>query len=168
LERFTPSPLTGEGRGGGEKDFRRVSGFQNPGFCPPIFSMAEVWHLIQSKDSNYKTDSSIARALRRRLTDAEKVLWKHLRKSSLEGVKFRRQQPIGPYVVDFISFSKKIIVEVDGGQHAVNWKKDQERDQYFLDKGFHVKRYWNNEVLQSIEAVLTDIRQEILRDSPSS
>jgi len=65
----------------------------------------------------------------------------------MEGLKFRRQQPIGRYIVDFVCFEKKIIIEVDGGQHAVETKKDTERDGWFRSQGFKVLRFWNNEVL---------------------
>ncbi len=70
----------------------------------------------------------LARNLRANQTDAEKLIWKHLRSKQLANTKFRRQQPVGNYIVDFISFEKKLIVELDGGQHAVNTLKDQERD----------------------------------------
>jgi len=64
----------------------------------------------------------------------------------MEGLKFRRQQPIGRYIVDFVCFEKKIIIEVDGGQHAVETKKDTERDEWLRSQGFKVITFWNNEV----------------------
>ncbi|MGA7579511.1 MAG: DUF559 domain-containing protein [Desulfobaccales bacterium] len=75
-----------------------------------------------------KTSIILARSLRRRQTDAERLLWRHLQSKQLEGFKFRRQAPIGKYIVDFVSFARKLIVEVDGGQHAVEIEKDQERE----------------------------------------
>jgi very-short-patch-repair endonuclease len=112
-------------------------------------------------DQTYKLDARLARSLRKRLTDAERVLWKHFRNNQFENVKFRRQQPIGPYVVDFISFSNKLVIEVDGGQHAEMQEKDRERDLYFINKGYRVLRFWNNEVLLNTEGVLHAIREEI-------
>ena len=81
----------------------------------------------------------------------------------MEGVKFRRQQPFGKYIVDFISFSKKLVIEVDGGQHALQKEKDEVREQYIKGEGFRVLRFWNNEVLQNIEGVIEVIRQSIFK-----
>ena len=72
----------------------------------------------------------------------------------MEGLKFRRQQPIGRYIVDFVCFEKKIIIEVDGGQHAVETKKDTERDEWLRSQGFKVITFWNNEVLTNTQGVL--------------
>lgn len=104
--------------------------------------------------------NSIAKTLRKRLTDTEQVLWKYLRANQMEGLKFRRQEPIGNYIVDFICYEKRIIIEVDGGQHSVNKEKDNKRDKWFKEQGFKVLRFWDNEVLTNIEGVL-----EVLRDS---
>ncbi|HET7153662.1 MAG TPA: endonuclease domain-containing protein, partial [Candidatus Kapabacteria bacterium] len=86
------------------------------------------------------------------MTDAERLLWRHLRNSQLDGLKFRRQEPIDPYVVDFICFEKKIIIELDGGQHGedIQIKKDNERTKYLNEKGFQVVRFPNREVLKNI------------------
>ncbi len=108
---------------------------------------------------------AIARNLRKRLTDAEKVLWKHLRLKQLEGFKFRRQQLIGNYIVDFVCFENRIVIEVDGGQHAVEKNKDNERDGWFKGEGFRVLRFWNNEVLMNIGGVLEVIRANCLNTS---
>ena len=98
----------------------------------------------------------MAKTLRKRPTDAEILLWRYLRSKQLEGMKFRRQQPIGRYVVDFVCFEKKIIIEVDGGQHSVETEKDKERDEWFKSQGFKVLRFWNNEVLANTQGVLED------------
>jgi very-short-patch-repair endonuclease len=82
-----------------------------------------------------------------------------LRRKQLEGLKFRRQQPIDNYVVDFECFEKCIVIEVDGGQHSIERDKDSERDNYLVINGFKVLRFWNNEVLQNIEGVLEMIRK---------
>ena len=96
----------------------------------------------------------LARTLRRNATDAEKALWRLLRASQLAGAKFRRQQPVGPYIADFVSFSHRIVVECDGGQHCDNLA-DRERDAWFARQGFRTIRFWNNEVLDNPEGVLT-------------
>ena len=109
--------------------------------------------------------SKIAQKLRNNSTDTEKYLWKYLRGRQLEGFKFRRQHPIGKYIVDFINLERKIIIEVDGGQHLEN-KKDELRDKWFEEQGYEVLRFWNNEVLTNIEGVLESIRKKLYSPSP--
>ena len=77
----------------------------------------------------------------------------------MEGLKFRRQQPIDNYIVDFVCFENHIVIEVDGGQHATEKEKDIERDIYLRRQGFKVLRFWNNEVLQNTNGVLAVIRR---------
>jgi len=91
------------------------------------------------------------------MTNAERLLWQHLRNRELGGYKFRRQRPIGPYIVDFVCLEKKLVVEVDGGQHAGQVELDTKRSGYLKEKGYQVLRFWNNEVLKEIESVLTVI-----------
>jgi very-short-patch-repair endonuclease len=98
-----------------------------------------------------------ARQLRCKQTDTENLLWSRLRAHRLSGLKFRRQQPIGVYVVDFICPEKKLIVEVDGGQHQVRAGYDEVRDAWLKSEGFTVLRYWNNDVMGNVEGVLEDI-----------
>ena len=86
----------------------------------------------------------------------------------MEGLKFRRQQPIDNYIVDFVCFENRLIIEVDGGQHAAESNKDRERDFYLQQFGFKVLRFWNNEVLQNTKAVLEIIREKCLSPSPQS
>ncbi|MHB8069812.1 MAG: endonuclease domain-containing protein [Desulfobaccales bacterium] len=109
--------------------------------------------------------SNRARSLRQRLTDAERRLWRHLRDRQLGGWKFRRQHPVGPYIVDFICLEKKVVIEVDGGQHAENEELDKRRSAYLEKLGYHILRFWNNEVLQETEAVLNTIFAN-LEDAP--
>ncbi|MCK4778447.1 MAG: endonuclease domain-containing protein [Actinomycetia bacterium] len=104
-----------------------------------------------------------ARDLRKNSTDAESLLWKHISRKQLEGIKFRRQHPIENYIVDFICFEKKIVIEVDGGQHNIDNKKDIIRDNFFNGKGYKVLRFWNNEVLKNIEGVIGVIREECVK-----
>ena len=110
--------------------------------------------------------STLARQLRRRSTDAEIALWRILRASSLAGIKFRRQQPIGPYIVDFISFSHHLIVECDGGQHADS-ASDTARDMWFAEQGFRTLRFWNHEILANREGVIQVILEAVTSPSPS-
>jgi len=84
----------------------------------------------------------------------------------MEGLKFRRQQTIDNYIVDFVCFENRIIIEVDGGQHAAENNKDRERDTYFQRYGFKVLRFWNNEVLQNTNGVLVVIRENCLSHPP--
>lgn len=108
-----------------------------------------------------------ARRLRKNQTDAEQCLWQRLRGRSLAGLKFRRQHPIGPYICDFVCVDQKLIIEIDGGQHAANIEKDAVRTAYLQSQGFSVVRFWNHEVLATTEAVLEKILKRIESDSLS-
>ncbi|MGH7890390.1 MAG: endonuclease domain-containing protein [Thermodesulfobacteriota bacterium] len=94
-----------------------------------------------------------ARELRKNPTESEQMLWKHLRLRQLGGYKFRRQQPLGPYFVDFVCLEKRLIVEVDGGQHSEQIAYDSERSGWLEAQEFPIVRFWNNEVLKEIEVV---------------
>jgi len=97
---------------------------------------------------------SRARELRKRSTNAEKKLWSYLRLRQIAGHKFRRQQPIGKYIADFACLEKKLVVEVDGGQHSEPIAYDEDRTMWLESQGYRVLRFWNNEVLKEIEIVL--------------
>jgi very-short-patch-repair endonuclease len=101
--------------------------------------------------------------LRNNATDVERILWHCLRNSQVDGIKFRRQQPIETYIVDFVSFDKKIVIELDGSQHSENTGYDVHRDACLRDNGYTVVRFWNNDVIENIEGVLEVIRQECLK-----
>ena len=88
----------------------------------------------------------LAKVLRKSQTDAEKIVWQKLRSKQLSGFKFKRQQPLGRYIVDFVCFDKKLIVEIDGGQHATQTGKDLQREQWLQSEGFEVVRFWNNDI----------------------
>jgi very-short-patch-repair endonuclease len=94
-----------------------------------------------------------AKNLRKNMTDAEKLFWYKVRDRRLAGYKFKRQVPVGPYIVDFSCLDYKVVVEIDGGQHNDN-SADIIRDQFLQDSGFKVLRYWNNEILNNIDGVL--------------
>jgi very-short-patch-repair endonuclease len=100
--------------------------------------------------------TGLARRLRRDLTDAERRLWHQLKDRRLAGLKFRRQHPIGRYVADFACVERRLVVEVDGGQHAES-AADRARDAALQAAGFRVLRFWNNEVLQNMDGVVRTI-----------
>jgi very-short-patch-repair endonuclease len=111
-----------------------------------------------------------AKALRKSMTDAERLLWRYLRNRELGGWKFRRQYPVGHFIVDFICLEKNIVIEVDGGQHDENKELDLQRSAYLNRVGYRVLRFWNNEVLQETEAVLSSIFAKLSdadKNSPS-
>jgi len=97
-----------------------------------------------------------AQALRRNSTDAEMKIWFAVRDRRLAGFKFVRQEPIGPYIADFVCRDAKLIVEVDGGQHNES-ERDQRRDAFLATKGYRVLRFWNSDVLTNIDGVLQTI-----------
>lgn len=107
-----------------------------------------------------------ARELRKNPTEAERRLWQHLRLRQFEGYKFRRQQPLGPYIVDFVCLEKKIVIEVDGGQHSTQVQYDNERTVWLAAQGFRVLRFWNNEVLGEIEMVKEVIWKTLTQPHP--
>jgi very-short-patch-repair endonuclease len=102
-----------------------------------------------------------ARALRQRMTEAEKLMWGKLRDRRLDGVKFKRQQPIAGFIVDFVALDFKLIVEIDGGQHAERTAEDAIRTKVLEECGYHVVRFWNHDVLGNIEGVLEALIQEL-------
>ena len=102
-----------------------------------------------------------ARELRKNPTEAERALWKHLRMRQLIGYKLRRQQAIGPYIVDFVSFERRVIIELDGGQHSQQVAYDVERTAWLEAQGYRVLRFWNNQVLEEVEAVKTVVSKAL-------
>ena len=110
--------------------------------------------------------NSLARALRKNSTEAERCLWSRLRSRRLDGIKVRRQQVLGPYVVDFLCLEPKVVIEVDGGQHAEQISNDLRRTEYLKVLGYRVLRFWNHEVLGEPETVLESIRAALV-DIPS-
>ncbi len=106
-----------------------------------------------------------ARRLRKNVTDAEKHLWRQLRRRQLANYKFRRQHVFGIYIVDFVCLEAKLVIELDGGQHQQQLAYDQQRTDYLTALGFTILRFWNNEVLQQTDVVLMRIL-EYLPPSP--
>jgi len=102
-----------------------------------------------------------ARRLRKNSTDAERLLWSKLRARQLDCVKFKRQVPLAGFIVDFVALDQKLVAEVDGGQHAERTAADSERTLALEKSGYHVVRFWNNDVLTNLEGVLAAILQEL-------
>ena len=115
-----------------------------------------------------------AQRLRRELTDAERRLWSVLRNRQLADAKFRRQQPIGPFIADFVCQEHRLIIEADGGQHVDNLA-DAQRTEFLESKGYRVLRFWNNDILNNLDGVVQVIANALsiphparaLRESPS-
>ncbi len=102
----------------------------------------------------HRTSAQNAKALRRTLTDAERKLWYHVRAARFQGWRFRRQVPIGHYVVDFLCEDARLVVELDGGQHADQAQQDRSRTAWLNEQGYDVIRFWNDEVMREIGGVL--------------
>jgi very-short-patch-repair endonuclease len=99
-----------------------------------------------------KETLATSKRLRRELTDAERKLWGAIRGSRLEGAKFRRQQPIGPFIADFVCQERRLIIEADGGQHS-DESNDRRRTAFLKSKGYRVLRFWNNDILNNLDGV---------------
>lgn len=102
-----------------------------------------------------------ATELRNSPTDAESRLWAYLRLKRTDGLRFRRQQAIGRYVVDFCAPDAKLVIEVDGSQHIQESNQDAERTAYLESKGYRVLRFWNSDVLNELDGVVQRIRQAL-------
>ncbi|WP_029910816.1 endonuclease domain-containing protein [Pelobacter seleniigenes] len=106
-----------------------------------------------------------ARALRKDMTAAERKLWWLVRNRQIKDQRFRRQMVIGPYIVDFCCPAHKLIIEIDGGQHQENREKDKIRTRWLEEQGFQVLRFWNHQVLTSVETVVEAIFTSIDDDA---
>jgi len=113
-----------------------------------------------------RSDVHRGRALRAAMTDPEIHLWVRLRGRQLDGFAFRRQIPMGPYVVDFVCFKARLVIEVAGGQHSMMTRGDGDRTCWLESRGFRVLRFWNPDVRQQTEAVLQEIRAALHGSSP--
>jgi very-short-patch-repair endonuclease len=102
-----------------------------------------------------------AKALRSNQTEAEQRLWYHLRAHRFMGLKFKRQKPMGRYIVDFVCLEHRLVIELDGGQHADQVAYDQKRDAWLRDQGYTVMRFWNHDVMQQVDGVLEQIRHAL-------
>ena len=95
------------------------------------------------------------------MTEAEKRVWYHLQRKNLDGVRFRKQVPVGKYIADFLSHDSKLIIELDGGQHTDAAGHDLQRDFWLRQQGFYVLRFWNHEVIENLDGVLATIHKTI-------
>jgi very-short-patch-repair endonuclease len=164
-ERRTPRPSPLAGEGGRERSERPGEGFlaKVPSPASRLRRSAPSPARGEGKEPAASSSGvSTARALRARMTDAERKLWFALRDRRFANFKFRRQVPVGPFVADFICYTARVVVEVDGGQHADS-STDDRRDRWFAANDFMVLRFWNNDVLSNLEGVLTSIL-DILRE----
>jgi very-short-patch-repair endonuclease len=110
----------------------------------------------------------LPRRLRNASTDAERALWRRLRMRQLDGCKFRRQHPFGDYIVDFVCLERRLVIELDGSQHADSMEADAQRTAYLEDAGFRVLRFWNNQVFEEMAGVLETILRALQeRATPS-
>ena len=133
---------------------------QDKGASPP----SSRWGVIKRQYSQQTLQN--AKVLRQNQTNAEGLLWHYLRNKQMDGHKFRRQQPIGPYIVDFACMPRKLIVELDGGQHAKQEAYDEKRDTFLQDKGYRILRFWNNEVFENCFGVLESIYNALHHHPP--
>jgi very-short-patch-repair endonuclease len=116
---------------------------------------------------NVSTLKERARQLRRDQTDAERKLWARLRARQLCGHKFRRQFVIGPFITDFCCFEQGLVVELDGGQHANRSVADKKRSAFLVSDGYRVLRFWDNELMENLDAVLERIAEALAHPTPS-
>jgi very-short-patch-repair endonuclease len=123
------------------------------------------------RPANHRLTSSLSRTraktLRHNMTEAERRLWYWLRAHRFGGIAFRRQTPIGPYIVDFVSHELRLVIEIDGGQHDGR-TSDARRDQWLESKGYRVIRFWNSEILKNRDGVLARIADAAARAQPPS
>lgn len=120
--------------------------------------------------SSYRTTSTTlkhARRLRRDMTMAERKLWSVLRSRQIDGCHFRHQVPVGDYITDFCCLSRRLIVEVDGSQHADS-TRDLARSRWLENQSYRVLRFWNNEVLENLEGVRETIRIALMEQVTES
>jgi primosomal protein N' (replication factor Y) len=101
------------------------------------------------------------------MTDAERLLWQALRGKQVHAHRFRRQHPIGPYIADFACIEQKLVVELDGGQHQNQIAQDALRSDFIQSQGWRILRFWNNDVLENLEGVLTTIAGHLNHAPPS-
>jgi crossover junction endodeoxyribonuclease RuvC len=144
-----PSPPRGEGRERG----------------PSERKAAPIARTAQAHPGTISTQR--AKELRVNSTDAERILWAQLRAKRFDGHKFRRQEPILGYIADFACPERRLVIELDGGQHNGS-ESDVRRDRLLRQAGFQILRFWNNEVAENLEGVLLRIREALMPDAPLS
>ena len=128
--------------------------------------MDDDW--FKQNDEGYTRPTLRSRELRNNATEAERKLWPHLSARKLRGIRFNRQFPVGQFICDFVSREKRLVIEIDGGQHAMNTEYDDRRTRFLTAQGYVVLRFWNSEVIDNLDGVLTRIGEALdKRPSPS-
>ena len=112
--------------------------------------------------------TSRARSLRSDMTDVERLLWRTIRSKQVNACRFRRQHPIGPYIADFACIERRLVVELDGGQHQEQNARDEQRTVFLQTQGWQVLRFWNNGVLNNLDGDLSTIVEHLNHAPPSS
>lgn len=135
----SPPPQGGRVREGGQKENQAISPDKSP----------RRWA--------DRSASANARRLRREMTDAERLMWRRIRGKQIDGYRFRKQVPLGRFVADFACMTPRLVIEIDGGQHAERTAQDDDRTSWLESQGFVVLRFWNNEVTGNIDGVLQTI-----------
>jgi very-short-patch-repair endonuclease len=163
-----PPPL----RGRSDREAEAVAKPHAP--PPPLAGEGREGASSHSPEWRVKPKARVrARALRQDLTKAERTIWYGLRAHRLDGASFRRQTPIGPYIVDFVSHAAKLVVEIDGGQHFEDGHeaRDKRRDAFLAAKGFRVLRFSNHDVMTNragvLETIATAVREAQAPSLPS-
>ena len=151
-----PSPVPGEGAESRSNPLHRNGGGLGRG--PKRSELSAPEGKFRTKTKTLKR----ARVLRRQMTDAEQMLWKRLRRRQFHDFHFRKQCPIGPYIADFACLEAKLIIEVDGGQHAKS-AHDSTRDAWFAAHGYRTLRFWNSDILPRPDGALIKITEALGR-----
>ncbi len=118
------------------------------------------------RDKGYNRPTLRSRELRNHATDAERTLWAQLSARKVAGIRFNRQFPVGPFICNFVSRSAKLVIEVDGGQHANEAAKDASRTAFLEAQGYRVIRFWNHDVLGHIDGVVGEIARVLATCPP--
>ncbi len=138
---------------------------RGPPLRPGAERVGERWGTCRDDLADLRTRTRIARKLRRDATDVERRLWRALRETALPW-KFRRQHPIGRRIADFACPVRKLVIELDGGQHAEEWEEDAARSAELAAHGYRVIRFWNNEVIENLDGVLRRVLRELEASPP--
>ena len=163
---MTRPSLASQGRSGLSREGRDLKEEQD-GAAGQVSPLAGETDLGLSPKSGEGPKRSFAKQLRSNMTDVETKLWQQLRAKRFEDYKFRRQVPIGPYIVDFICFEKRLIIELDGSQHEGS-TYDMKRDAWLRSQDFRVLRFWNNDVNAALDGTLIAIHDALGLPSPAS
>jgi very-short-patch-repair endonuclease len=158
-----PSPARGEGKASAPSRADEGSASGNRVVAAPPSPLAGEGARRADEGSNKSDKIAFARDQRRNMTDAERKLWHLLRGRRFSGVKFRRQMPVGRYVVDFVCLEQRLVIEADGSQHAES-RHDAARDRWLEGQGFRIRRFWNPDILTTPRVVADTIWHDLNPD----